>query len=91
MQNSTEGTFQKHHQGPSVWHLEEEISFLLQETLSAIQGNRVILVTPPEKLAKHQQSLNKKGMAHLFLHYLDKNGQNPCINHLSMNLFPVRE
>uniref|UniRef100_A0A6N2LM75 Uncharacterized protein n=1 Tax=Salix viminalis TaxID=40686 RepID=A0A6N2LM75_SALVM len=38
--NSTEGTFQKHHQGPSVWHLEEEISFLLQATLSAIQGEQ---------------------------------------------------
>jgi hypothetical protein len=40
MQNSTEGTFQKHHQEPSVWHLEEEISFLLQATLSAIQGEQ---------------------------------------------------
>ncbi|KAF9661001.1 hypothetical protein SADUNF_Sadunf19G0022400 [Salix dunnii] len=40
MQNSTGGTFQKHHQGPSVWHLEEEISFPLQATLSAIQGEQ---------------------------------------------------
>lgn len=89
MQHNTGETFQKHHQGMSVWHLEEEISAPLQASLTATNKNGWMKVSYLNN--KYIRSANNlvwmEAKLHLFLHYLHKNWENPCIKHLLMNMF----
>lgn len=87
MQHNTGGTFQKHHQGMSVWHLEEEIFAPLQAHLTATIKNGMKVSYLNNKYIRSANSLVWMGAKlHLFLHYLHKNRENPIIKHLLMNM-----